>query len=73
MDPVAGALAYAIGGALAAAGVVVSYLYTLGSAMATTAIGTLIPILRDAGELRTVSGPTCWPPARWASSDRSCW
>ena len=48
-------LAYSIGGALAAAGVVVSYLYT-GSAMATTAIGTLIPILRDAGETRTRFG-----------------
>ena len=40
---------------LAAAGVVVSFLYT-GSAMATTAIGTLIPILRDDGELRTRFG-----------------
>ena len=40
------ALAYGIGGILAAAGIVVSFLYT-GSAMATTAIGTLIPILRD--------------------------
>ena len=49
------ALAYGIGGALAAAGVVVSFLYT-GSAMATTAIGTLIPILRDAGELKTRFG-----------------
>jgi Kef-type K+ transport system membrane component KefB len=49
------ALAYGIGGALAAAGVVLSLLYT-GSAMATTAIGTLIPILRDAGELRTKFG-----------------
>lgn len=49
------ALAYGIGGALAAAGVVVSYLYT-GSALATTAIGTLIPILRDGGELRTRFG-----------------
>ncbi len=49
------ALAYGIGGALAAAGIVVSYLYT-GSAMATTAIGTLIPILRDNGELRTKFG-----------------
>ena len=49
------ALAYGIGGALAAAGVVVSFLYT-GSALATTAIGTLIPILRDAGELRTRFG-----------------
>jgi Kef-type K+ transport system membrane component KefB len=49
------ALAYGIGGALAAAGIVLSLLYT-GSAMATTAIGTLIPILRDAGELRTRFG-----------------
>jgi Kef-type K+ transport system membrane component KefB len=48
-------LAYGIGGALAAAGVVVSFLYT-GSALATTAIGTLIPILRDADELRTRFG-----------------
>jgi Kef-type K+ transport system membrane component KefB len=48
-------IAYGLGGALAAAGVVVSYLYT-GSAMATTAIGTLIPILRDAGELKTRFG-----------------
>jgi Kef-type K+ transport system membrane component KefB len=49
------ALAYGIGGALAAAGIVVSFLYT-GSAMATTAIGTLIPILRDSGELKTRFG-----------------
>ena len=49
------ALAYGIGGLLAAAGVVISFLYT-GSAMATTAIGTLIPILRDRGELRTPFG-----------------
>jgi Kef-type K+ transport system membrane component KefB len=48
-------LAYGIGGALAAAGVVVSFLY-VGSAMATTAIGTLIPILRDNGELKTRFG-----------------
>ncbi len=48
-------LAYGIGGALAAAGVIVSFLYT-GSAMATTAIGTLIPILRDNGELKTPFG-----------------
>lgn len=49
------AIGYALGGALAAAGVVLSLLYT-GSALATTAIGTLIPILRDAGELRTKMG-----------------
>ena len=48
-------IAYAIGGVLMALGVIDSSLYT-GSAMATTAIGTLIPILRDAGELRTRFG-----------------
>ena len=48
-------LAYGLGGILAASGVIVSYLYT-GSAMATTAIGTLIPILKDAGEIRTRFG-----------------
>src|ERR1700761_2438255 len=48
-------LAYGIGGVLAAAGIVVSFLYT-GSAMATTAIGTLIPILRDNDELQTRFG-----------------
>ena len=36
-------------------GVVLSLVFT-GSAMATTAIGTLIPILSDAGELRTRFG-----------------
>ena len=64
------ALAYTIGGALAAAGIVLSLLYT-GSALATTAIGTLIPILSDSGELRPASAPTCSPPARSASSARS--
>jgi Kef-type K+ transport system membrane component KefB len=49
------AIAYGIGGILAATGVILSYLYT-GSAMATTAIGTLIPILRDNGELKTRFG-----------------
>ena len=48
-------LAYTIGGVLAAAGIVVSLLYT-GSAIATTAIGTLIPILGDTGELKTRFG-----------------
>ncbi len=48
-------LAYAIGGVLAAAGIVLSLLYT-GSALATTAIGTLIPILSDSGQLRTRLG-----------------
>jgi Kef-type K+ transport system membrane component KefB len=49
------AIAYGVGGLLAAAGLVVSLLYT-GSALATTAIGTLIPILSDTGELRTRFG-----------------
>jgi len=48
-------LAFGIGGALYELGVIVSPLYT-GAAMATTAIGTLIPILRDNGELRTRFG-----------------
>jgi Kef-type K+ transport system membrane component KefB len=49
------ALAYSIGGILAALGVVLSLVYT-GSAMATTAIGTLIPVLRDSGELHNRFG-----------------
>jgi Kef-type K+ transport system membrane component KefB len=49
------ALAYGIGGLLSLAGIVLSLVFT-GSAMATTAIGTLIPILRDADELRTRFG-----------------
>jgi Kef-type K+ transport system membrane component KefB len=49
------AIAYTLGGILAAAGVVLSLLYT-GSALVTTAIGTLIPILSDAHELRTRLG-----------------
>ena len=49
------ALAYALGGLLALAGVVLSLLF-VGTAMATTAIGTLMPILRDAGELKTPFG-----------------
>jgi Kef-type K+ transport system membrane component KefB len=48
-------LAYSLGGILAALGVVVSLVY-VGSALATTAIGTLIPVLSDTGELRTEFG-----------------
>jgi Kef-type K+ transport system membrane component KefB len=48
-------LAYGLGGLLALTGVVISLLFT-GSALATTAIGTLIPVLSDAGELRTRFG-----------------
>ncbi|HEX5621246.1 MAG TPA: cation:proton antiporter [Solirubrobacteraceae bacterium] len=49
------AIAYTLGGVLAALGVVVSLVY-VGSALATTAIGTLIPALSDTGELRTEFG-----------------
>src|SRR3954468_18430641 len=48
-------IAYTLGGALAAVGVVVSLVY-VGSALATTAIGTLLPILSDTGEMRTEFG-----------------
>jgi len=48
-------LAYGLAAGLEVTGVVLSFLYT-GSAMATTAIGTLIPVLRDAGELPTKFG-----------------
>ena len=48
-------LAYGIGGLLALAGIVLSFVYT-GSALATTAIGTLLPILRESGELETRFG-----------------
>ena len=49
------ALAYGLAGILFAGNVIDSDLYT-GSAIATTAIGTLIPILHDSGELRTRFG-----------------
>jgi Kef-type K+ transport system membrane component KefB len=48
-------LAHVFGAVLEATGLVLSALYT-STAMATTAIGTLIPILRDSGELRTRFG-----------------
>jgi Kef-type K+ transport system membrane component KefB len=48
-------LAYAAVGVLHWTGIAVSILYT-GSAIATTAIGTLIPVLSDTGELATPFG-----------------
>ncbi|MGN6587813.1 MAG: cation:proton antiporter, partial [Solirubrobacterales bacterium] len=48
-------LAFALGLALVELGIIISALY-VGAAMATTAIGTLIPILRDNGELKTRFG-----------------
>jgi Kef-type K+ transport system membrane component KefB len=49
------AIAYTIGGVLAAFGVVLSLVF-VGSALSTTAIGTLLPVLSDTGELRTRFG-----------------
>ena len=49
------ALAYTLAGLLSVSGVVLSALYT-GSALTTTAIGTLMPILSDADELRSPFG-----------------
>ncbi len=49
------ALAYVFAGTLAAIGLIASTVY-VASAMSTTAIGTLLPILRDAGELKTRFG-----------------
>jgi Kef-type K+ transport system membrane component KefB len=48
-------LAYLIAAGIEALGLVLSFVYT-GSALATTAIGTLIPILRDENELHTRFG-----------------
>jgi Kef-type K+ transport system membrane component KefB len=48
-------IAHVIGIGLVAAGIVDSAMY-VGAAMATTAIGTLIPIMRDAGELKSGFG-----------------
>jgi Kef-type K+ transport system membrane component KefB len=49
------AIAYGLGGVLAALGVVLSLVF-VGSALSTTAIGTLLPILSDTGELDTPFG-----------------
>ncbi len=49
------AIAYALAGLLVAGDFVVSVVF-VGSAIATTAIGTLLPILTDAGEVKTRFG-----------------
>jgi len=50
------ALALSFGAVLQASGVIISDLL-IGIALCTTAIGTLMPILRDSGELATPFGP----------------
>lgn len=49
-------IAYSLAGALAASGVVISGLLT-GSAMSTTAMGTILPVLSDSGQLTGRFGP----------------
>jgi len=49
------AIAYILGAALENAGVVVSLIFT-GSALATTALGMLVPVLSDTDDLRTAFG-----------------
>lgn len=49
------ALAFALAGLLSLTGLVISFVFT-GAALATTAIGTLVPILRDADALRSRLG-----------------
>ena len=49
------ALAFALAGLLSLTGLVISFVFT-GAALATTAIGTLVPILRDADVLRSRLG-----------------
>jgi Kef-type K+ transport system membrane component KefB len=50
------AIAYTFAGVLAAAGLVISGLLT-GAAMSTTTIGTILPVLRDTGQLKPPFGP----------------
>src|ERR1700722_13939623 len=50
------ALAYSLAGLLAAGGIVISGVLT-GSAMCTTAIGTILPVLRDNDQLGGRFGP----------------
>jgi len=49
------ALAFALAGLLSLTGLVISFVFT-GAALATTAIGTLLPTLRDADALRSRLG-----------------
>lgn len=48
-------IAFGLGGILAAAGLVISFLYT-GAALTSTSLGALIPILNDAKESKTKFG-----------------
>lgn len=50
------AIAYTFAGVLAAAGLVISGLLT-GAAISTTTIGTILPVLRDTGQLKAPFGP----------------
>jgi Kef-type K+ transport system membrane component KefB len=45
----------------------------VGSALATTAVGTLLPILADAGELRTRLGTYLLATGAAGDLGQSCW
>ena len=64
------ALALALGVVLEGAGVEAEW-WLLGVALATTALGTLVPIVSDSGLLPTPLGGRCWARAWPASSGRS--
>lgn len=45
--------------------------FVIGTALTSTALGTVLPILRDRGDLRTLSGRSSPRSERWASSGPS--
>ena len=65
-------LALALGAValLEAVGVVHAFV-PVALGLTTTALGTLLPVLRERDLLRGGSDATCWPPARSGSSSRS--
>jgi Kef-type K+ transport system membrane component KefB len=63
-------VAVGVTGALAAAGFVQAFV-PIAIGLTTTALGTLLPILRDNRSWTAGSGGSSWPPGRSASSCRS--
>ena len=60
-------IALAVTGALAAVGFVSAFV-PIAIGLTTTALGTLLPILRDNQMLEGRFGPSSWQPGRWGSS-----
>jgi Kef-type K+ transport system membrane component KefB len=63
-------IAVGVTAALTAAGYIRDYV-PVGLALTTTALGTLLPILRDKACSAASSAATCSPPAPWANCSRS--